>query len=227
MAHLYAEENIAGLVRYTRQAIRLVGTMVGLPVALLCGLAVPFLRLWLGEEFVPLAPLLIVLLSYLIIDLAATPLLNLQQTVQAVKVPGIMTCVMGTVKLALAILLVARLHGGMYGVAAAGTVVLALHQGGFTTIYGAYILRQRWHTFILPMIPVTLVGALIAGTGYLWVLHRPVSGWGQLLAAGAFLSCLYVLASWVFVLTPAERALVVSSVSKLLRKAGSRENLHD
>ena len=215
MAHLYADGNIDALVTYCRRAIRLVGALTSLPVALLCGLAVPFLRLWLGAEFVPLAPLLILLIGYLTIDIAVTPLLNLQQTVQAVKVPGIMTCVMGVVKLGAAVLLVAGFGGGMQSVAAAGAVVLTLHQGGFTTVYGAWILRQRWHTFIVPLLPIVLVCASTAGAGYAWTLHRPIAGWGQLITAGVVLSGIYILACWCFVLARTERGLLLSRLRTL------------
>ncbi|MHB9108699.1 MAG: lipopolysaccharide biosynthesis protein [Armatimonadota bacterium] len=215
MAHLYAEGKVAELVAYCRQAIRLVGVLVALPVALLCGLAAPFLRLWLGDAFVPLAPLLIMLVGYLTVDIAVTPLLNLQQTMQAVKVPGIVTCVMGIVKLGVAVLLVAGYGGGMYSVAAVGAVVLTLHQGGFTTVYGARILGQRWHTFIVPLIPVVLVCVLIAGMGYAWTLSRPVAGWVQLITTGLVLSGIYILACWYFVLTKTERALLPSRIRAL------------
>ena len=140
---LYGRQDTTGLVAYCRRAVKFVGLVMALPTGLICGFAQPLLGIWLGPSFEPLAPLMMLMSIHLCVNLAVFPLFNIQVATNRVRVPGILTCVMGVGNLGLALLLAGPVGWGMYGVAAAGAVMLTAKNLVFTPIYGAtYRLNQ-------------------------------------------------------------------------------------
>ncbi len=160
----YAHGNITGMVRLSKQAVKLMGVGLALPIGLLCGLAKPVLLIWLGADFQEMASLMVVLLGHLCVNLAIQPLLSLNSATNHVRTPGLVTLGLGVANFLLAMSW-ARWGGwGVVGVAAAGAVVLTLKNFVFTPIYAAKILNQRWCTFYTSLLPSFV---LSLGTGLL------------------------------------------------------------
>ena len=65
MLYYYARHDIDGLSRYGRQAVKLVGLMMALPIGLICGLSTPLLQTWLGPKFADLAWLMSLMTMHL------------------------------------------------------------------------------------------------------------------------------------------------------------------
>src|SRR6185503_1291636 len=68
--YYYARKDLDGLLLYLRRAIKCLGLMLALPIALMCGFAEPLLRLWLGPEYGQLSPLLFLMTAHLCINMA-------------------------------------------------------------------------------------------------------------------------------------------------------------
>ena len=131
-----ARQDMSQMALMTRKAIKWMGLFVALPIGGLIGFSSPFLRLWLGDEFVVLTPLLILLSAHLCVNLAVRPLFPIQTALNKVRIPGLVTLLLGILNLGLAIWWVEWDQLGM-GVALAGAVVLTLKNTVFTPIYGA------------------------------------------------------------------------------------------
>jgi len=87
-----------------------------------------------------------------------------------VRLPGILTCVMGLGSLGLALLLAGPVGWGMYGVAVAGAVMLTAKNLVFTPLYTARILGLGYGTFYREILPVVASTIGLAGAG--WWLAR-------------------------------------------------------
>ena len=115
--YYYARKDIAGLVVYGQRTVRLVGIGLAVPIGLVCGLFQAASQC-VGREGVCLdgwtggTPY-----RLLCINLAVSPLFNIQNAMARVRVPAIVTCVMGPMNLGLAILLAGPAGLGIYGVA--------------------------------------------------------------------------------------------------------------
>jgi membrane protein EpsK len=212
---LYGREDTAGLVSYSRSAVKFVGLMIALPIGLICGLGQPLLRIWLGPAFEPLSPLLMLMCLPLCVNLAVLPLFNIQVATNHVRLPGILTCVMGLGNVGLALLLAGPVGWSMYGVAAASAVMLTAKNLVFTPFYAARILGLGYKTFYREILPViaSTIGLTLMGW---WLAHdQPLRTWPGLGLAAIGLSAAFFAGAHYFVLTREERSDVLRRIRSL------------
>jgi membrane protein EpsK len=204
----HARQDHAAVDRIARQSVRLLGLALALPIGALCGFARPFLQTWLGATFTALAPLLVLLVAPLAVNLAVLPLFSTQIALKAVRWPGIVTLLSGAANLGLALALVSWTRLGMLGVALAGAIVLTLKNAVFTAIYGAKIRNAPWWQYLQAMLPgllATLAVALVTG-GLSKALA--LESWLALGACALVVSVSYCALVGVFGLKPEERVLL-------------------
>ncbi|HDQ99860.1 MAG TPA: polysaccharide biosynthesis protein [candidate division WOR-3 bacterium] len=222
--HRYARGDAEGVRRLGRRAVRLMGILLALPVGLVCGLAGPFLRAWLGPGFAGTAGLLVLMVAPLGLNLAVIPLFGIQVSHHRVRWPGIVTLAAGVANLGLAVALASWGQMGMAGVALAGAVILTLKNALFTTLYGARFDGSRWWSYLVALVPGLVGAALLAAAGRVVLALLP-GGAGQssvatgLVAVGLGLG--YAVAAWRFGLRAEDRALLPRVRGKPAAQAGS------
>ncbi|MHB9131494.1 MAG: lipopolysaccharide biosynthesis protein [Armatimonadota bacterium] len=205
----YARGDMDGLIRYSRLAVKFLGLVMALPIGLICGLSYPLLQIWLGKPFAGLAPLLSLMTIHLCINLGIVPLFNLQMAANRVRWPGIVTFITGAINLGLALLLADRVGWGMYGVAAAGAIMLTAKNAVFTPLYGAHILRKPLLTFFRELLPIVVMTVLVAGIGWGAARIWSLTSWLSLIGVGLLLSLVYVVAVVAGCLSPQERQIAL------------------
>ncbi|MCE5199736.1 MAG: oligosaccharide flippase family protein [Armatimonadota bacterium] len=211
---LYACKDMSGLVRYSKQAVKFVGLLIALPIGVICGLSRPLLHLWLGPKFEPLAPLMSLMTIHLCVNLGIMPLFNISTATNNVRWPGIVTCIMGVANVCLAILLAGPVGWGMYGVAAAGAIMLTAKNLVFTPLYGAHILGIKHGAFFSETIPIITATIGLSCLGWLMGRMSFVQSWNGLIFATMGLSITYVCAAWLLLLTTQERSTVLRMLSR-------------
>lgn len=204
--YFYARGDVSGLIGYARRSVKFLGLLLALPIGLVCGFSRPLLSLWLGPEFSSLAPLMSLMTLHLCVNLAVLPLFGIQVATNNVRWPGIVTCILGAMNFGLAIFLAGRVGWGMYGVAAAGAIMLTARSMLFTPIYGAHILGTTWWVFHREMLPVVLSAGAIALAGWYLSSHLHLTTWWRLIGIGVATSLIYVAVAYAAILSPAERA---------------------
>ena len=210
----YARNDFDGLCLYGRQAVKLIGLLMALPIALICGFSTPLLLTWLGPKFADLTWLMTLMTAHLSFNLAVTPLFSVQNVTNRARTPAIVTVVMGIGNLGLAILLGGPMGWGLYGVAAAGAIALTIKNFVFTPLYAAHILNRRLTAFWGEMVPI-IVATVTTAAACKWLAATwDVSGWIHLTVAGALVSLLYAAAGYWILLTREERALAWSVIPK-------------
>ena len=209
----YARQDFDGLMAYLTRAVKCLGLALGLPISLMCGFSEPLLRLWLGPRFSSLHPLLFLMSAHLCINVPILPLLGLQLATNRVKVPAVVTMVTGIANLGLALVLAGPVGWNLYGIAAAGAIMLTLKNVFFTPIYGAHVLGKPCGVFFRQLaliVAVTAVSILFC-RGVLWL--GPIEGWDQLAMVSLGISALYGLVVYRLILTVEERKMVRSLMS--------------
>ena len=205
---LYSQNNLSGLARFSSLSVKFVGLMIGLPIGLICGLAKPLLTLWLGPEYADLSWLLVILVCHLCINLAVIPLFSVQVATNHVRVPGILTLIMGIANACLAVALALWSGLGYLGIALAGATVLTAKNGLFTPIYNARILGLPWWRFLKDLLATTFATLLVSGVTYRISTSRQLTTWAQLALVGAMIGSLYLVAAYFLAINPQERALI-------------------
>ncbi|HEY3417593.1 MAG TPA: oligosaccharide flippase family protein [Armatimonadota bacterium] len=201
----YAQHDLSGLVQYSQRAVKMLGLVIALPIGLICGLSRPLLHAWLGPEFAALSPLLSLMTIHLCVNLGVLPLFNIQVATNNVRLPGILTCVMGAMNLGLALWLAGPVGWGMYGVAAAGAIMLTAKNLLFTPLYGAHILGIGHGTFFRATIPIIVATLGLTASGWGIASLFPILSWTALFGVGAILTCLYLGFTYLILLTKEER----------------------
>ena len=215
---LYAQNNLAGLVRFCRLSIKFVGLAMALPIGLLCGLAKPLLTVWLGPGFADLSWLVVVLIGHLCINTAVVPLFSVQVATSNVRVPGVVTLIMGMANAGLAVALALWSGWGYISIAIAGAVVLTIKNALFTPVYNARVLRLPWWTFLPSLVTSTLAWLLVSAAAFWISLNWALASWLQLALAAAIIAGIYVIAIYFLGLGADERSLVKSEIRQRLVK---------
>jgi len=205
----YARNDLDAVNRISKQAVKFLALAMALPIGVLCGLAQPLLALWLGPSFRKLSGLVVMLTAHLAINLAVLPLFGLNIAFNKVKLPGIVTLLMGLLNIGLAIAFV-EFGWGALGIAAAGAIVLTLKNMLFTPVYTAMIQKLPWWTFMSTMLPGIIATLFTAGMAYGATQLLAVGSWLTLIAIGGVIGLLYVLIVYLWVLNERDRRLLVT-----------------
>jgi membrane protein EpsK len=198
------------IIRISKIGIKFLGLAMALPIGLICGFAFPLLSIWLGSDFSEFAPLLWLLVGHLCINLAVRPIFSIQQALNKVRVPGVVTLIMGFLNLLLAILLPLVFGWGIYGVAAAGAIVLILKNAIFTPWYGARILNKPWHMFIGSILPGVIGGTMLATGSFIVTTVITITNWLNLMACFGIISLIYLAVIYYLFLSTEDRELIFS-----------------
>lgn len=213
----FAREQTESLIKISKSAVKLMGLALALPVGLICGLAPQLLTVWVGPEFADLAPLMVLLTIHLTVNLGVLPLFSIYVAYNRMRVPGILTLVMGIGNLALAIALPLFTGLGYYGVAAASAIVLTLKNAIFTPWYATRVLGVEARTFTRALLS-GIVATLFLTVG-IAVLGRfvPLGSLASLIVASGAITLVYCVVLLYFGLDEFERELFLSYLPVSLR----------
>lgn len=214
----YARGQLESMIRITKSAVKLMGIAMALPVGFICGFAPQILSIWIGPDFARLAPLMVLLTVHLTTNLAVLPLFTINVAHNMVRVPGVVTFIMGICYTALAVALSLYTDWGYYGIAAAGAIVLTAKNAFFTPWYATRVLGIKTHTFTWSVLFGIMATIILAIFGSILVSVLMITNIAMLILAGVFVSLLYVLIMLIFGLNAFERDLFVSYLPLALRR---------
>lgn len=206
----YASNKLSDVIRFSHFGVKFLSLSIAVITGLISGLAGEILGLWLGSEFSEYGLLLVIMLFHLSINLGVLPLLSINTALNKVKLPGIISFLMGSLNLFLAIIFVKYFHWGLYGVAIAGGIALTLKNGLFTPWYAGKILNINAFKFFKPLIsgPILYMITFVASLGLGSLLE--VSSWLDLFIDLAIVSTVMGLVIWGLFLNKEDRRTVIS-----------------
>lgn len=211
----WARHDLDLLVTYCRSFVKYLGLALALPVGLVSGLSAPLLKLWLGPDFVELAPLLTLMTLHLSLNLCYLPLHSIAGAADRVRLPGLMQIALGIANLVLSLWLAGPAGLGLLGVALAGGVVITLKNAVFTPLYSARLLGAPPATFYREALPVAGAGLCVFGLSLAASRLLPLASWGELAAASAGVALLYGAAAWHLLIDVRGREAVLQAVPLL------------
>jgi O-antigen/teichoic acid export membrane protein len=212
---LYSNGEIKNLERFIVRSVKFLGLFLAIPIGLLCGIAKPLLNLWLGHQFAYLAPLMILLILHLCINLSVLPLFSLQICFNKVKTPGFVTLITGVLNVAGAVAL-SLTNLSFYGIAIAGMISLSLKNVFFTTWYGAKLLSTRICVFLIPImqIAVATISVFLISSGFTYFIG--IKTWLHFIGISIVITIVYVPVAY-FVFLSSEDKLFLNKNIKNLR----------
>jgi len=214
----YAHDKMDIVVNISKSSVKIMGLIMALPIGLICGCAPQLLTLWVGDQFIFLAPLMILLTFHIAFNSAVLPLLSIFIVMNKVKIPGIVTIVLGGLNIVLAIILSSMTGWGYYGVAVAVLICLTLKNIFFTPLYTAKILQAKMDLFVKPIIPGVAGTLGIALTSVIIINSIHGSLLFTLSVTGIIIGIIYATIIIRFALNKFERDILVSYLPKNLQR---------
>ena len=208
----YAQNRYRELERLSTLSVRFLGLALAFPVGLACGFAQPLLSLWLGPDFAHLSLLMQIMLFHLVINLSVIPLFNINICYNKIRIPGIVTLLMGFFNLMLAIALSYEGTFGLYGVALAGGIVLSAKNALFTPWYAAKIQNVPIKTYFVAIIPGFLLSVVLGMSAFLLDLTIRCASWMSLISLSIILAAIFSFLTWSYILKPVEKGILLSMV---------------
>lgn len=208
----YAKNQFDKMIDISKSAVKFMGFAMALPIGCLCGFAPNILSIWLGPEFARLSPLLWILLCHLIINLSVLPLFPINVSFNKVRIPGLITLLMGVGNFFLAIMIPYFTGWGYYGVAVAGAFMLTLKNSLFIPLYATKIMGIPKNTFLSSMLPGVVSMLMIAGT--ITILNHMInfSTLFSVISTCIIVSLIYALMIWTLGLNTHEHKVIISFI---------------
>ncbi|MCA9948174.1 MAG: oligosaccharide flippase family protein [Anaerolineales bacterium] len=211
----YAHNNLNKMASLTRRSVKLLGLGLAFPIGIVAGLSHPLLNIWLGPEFTHLALLLTILVIHLCVNTAVLPLFSVQAALNRVRIPGIVTLVLGILNLILAWWWAPYNSIGI-GIALAGALILTLKNTIFTPLYGAYIQDLPWHTFLTSLVPGVLGTLCITAAAFFIGQYFQIDSWIKIGVVGAIVGLIYGGAAFVIALSKEDRQFLTRFLPRLV-----------
>jgi membrane protein EpsK len=214
---LYAQDNLIGLVNYTNRVIKFTGLIIGWPVTIICSLGSCLLTVWLGSDFRHYRSLLLLLTVHLTANLAVSQFNVLQQALNRIKTPALVSILLGLVNVGLAILLSEVLEMGYYGIALANGIILTVRNLVFAPLYNAYITKQSPFVYYKSLLVPVSATAVVGGAGAIISTALHLESIVHLLIASCAISVAYLLFCFIL-LDKRERHEGVKLVSSVIAR---------
>jgi membrane protein EpsK len=215
-----ARDHMSALVVQLQRAIKFLGLIMGFAVGIMCGLAEPILKRWLGAAFTDLTPLVWLLIGPWLVSIAVRPTFAIFRGLDKIKVPGLVTCAGGIVNVCVSIIFIRFTSLGIYGVALALLICLAGKNLLFTPIYASAITGSSTFAFIKGFVPGTVMALAVAMASMFISSRYDLATLPRLLATTTVLFAPYAVVCYFIFMTAEERRL---AWSLLLRRGIPRD----
>lgn len=206
----YAINQFEQIITISKSAVKLMSLTMALPIGFLIGFAPQILSLWIGPEFIKLAPLMQVLIAHLIVNLSVLPLFSINVSFNKVRFPGLVTLFMGLGNFLLAITIPYMTGWGYYGVAVAGFIMLTIKNSIFTPWYATKIMGVPKHTFTKSILSGSISMVAIIGTIALLNHYLNITTLTSLIIVFMAISLIYFSIIWFVGLAQHESKLIKS-----------------
>lgn len=211
-----SQNDYKGVANFCATTIRIVGLIMALPLVLICLFSPQLLTLWVGEEYVKLAPLvcLLTLPAIIWIQDACMGVVNLAcNKVRATAIANLFSAIIN-IGLAFTLPFVFGLES--YGVALSWVISLILYGLVFTPLYLAYIIHAPKFTLLKPMGHGILAVILLFIVGELIVTITNSTSLISAIILGAVISIVYYFILVKVILKEEEKSLIISCLPQFI-----------
>ena len=215
----YSKFDIQGMDEIVGTGVKLMGFVLALTVGLLCGLAGPFLDIWLGSDFQSLTWVLVIMLFPLATNLIVTPFFYIHVSFNKLKIPALVELGLGLSNLFLAICLTPQYK--TMGLVLAGGLTLTLYFSIFAPVYAAKIMGLPWTHYLKRLGLITLSTLGVTLVAYFLNKTIPLTSYLHLIIGAGLISTGYLALVYFLGLSSTEKELMESFLSK---ETGNNQN---
>ncbi|MEM7698723.1 MAG: oligosaccharide flippase family protein, partial [Verrucomicrobiota bacterium] len=179
------------LCEHIQRAIKFTGYTTAIGAAILAAFAVPFLELWLGQEYRDLATLVTILVAPAGVIFAVVPMYSIALAANRVRIPALATVGFGLSSVVAIVGFAGELEMGLVAVAAVVTLAIFLYNIAFTPLYTASILKVNSWWLYAGIAKVAVASLLFFGVAKGAESLVSPESWWTLIVTGAVLGGLF------------------------------------
>jgi O-antigen/teichoic acid export membrane protein len=214
----YSRHDRRGMIHFSSTATKIVGLIMALPTALVCIFSPQLLTLWVGSEFAHLAPLIWICVAPIIIQIMASCTSPIIVAYNRVRTLALLTLSIGALNVILAISLPTIVDIGMYGVALAGLITLAIKYGFINPLFVAQITQVSKYFYLKYMAHGIGGLSVLLIFGTIFNLFFDIVSLPSLIISILGISIIYLLLVLRCALTTEERVMLHSCIPRTFQK---------
>jgi len=213
-----ARDDKHGMKKFVAFSVKITTLITALLIGLVCIFAAQLLKIWVGEEYMFLASLVMVIIIPVIFSVQSSCCAPVNAAYIKVRLPAIANIFGGGLTIILALTLPNIFGIEMYGVALGVGISTCLISCFISPIYGAYILNTRLSTFLKPAVPGYIALVILILFGILLNNLFSIDTLFEVLLAGGIITIVYFLIIFKILLTKNERILIRSCIPSYIAK---------
>lgn len=213
-----ARDDKHGMKKFVAFSVKITTLITALLIGLVCIFAAQLLKIWVGEEYMFLASLVMVIIIPVIFSVQSSCCAPVNAAYVKVRLPAIANIFGGGLTIILALTLPNIFGIEMYGVALGVGISTCLISCFISPIYGAYILNTRLSTFLKPAVPGYIALVILILFGILLNNLFSIDTLFEVLLAGGIITIVYFLIIFKILLTKNERILIRSCIPSYIAK---------
>jgi len=214
----YSKGDTDGLKNFTKLTIRCAGFTIALLVALVSIFAPQLLTLWIGEEYVTLAPLVCLIVMPVLFQSQASCISPINVAYRKVRIPALANISVGLLNVTLCLTLPFVFNIGVYGIACATLISTIVINFFVSTLYNAYLIGAPRFTFMKSMLSGVLACGILLVIGNIYTSIVTVNTLGMLIFSGIFISVSYGLIVIKCFFNKKERSLIRICLPSFLQR---------
>ena len=216
---LYSKNKINELVGETKFSIKVLSLIMIVPLAGFIVFGQAFFTLWLPSK-TPNEIIQIQILSVLpnLVSSYIYTLYSINTVTNKLKVPVIVTLVLGVVSVIITYILVKTTNLGVYAIAGVSSIILLLKVLIFVPIYAAKNLNVKKRTFYGTLLRATITSVIIIILFAIINMSFKITSWGQLIICAIIAGGIGYIVSFMCLLNRTEKNKVKEKILKF-RKA--------
>lgn len=194
----YAQNDIRELKNVLYSSIKFQGVFSALPATIIVVYADVILNLWVGEEFVHLAPFLQIMVIHLGVSFAFRQIFTVNTAYNKMRFQGIITVICGGIHVLITIILLKYTKLGILGVILSNASIFFILNAIILPIYVISYLKEPLMKLYTKVIPSIITSMLIFVIGYTMKYFFRPDNWTSLF--GSLFSTLLVVVVIIFFL---------------------------
>lgn len=208
MTELYAKNERELLKRSIKQAMKIIGMLIDLPIALFIGFGDVFFRLWVPTQDARLLHLLSILaLTPFVVMGPATIIHSIFTVINKIKVNSLLVCATGFLSVFTVYGLLKNTGGGLFVIAGVSSVYSILRNVLYTVPFGAVYIKCPWHTFFPEIGKSILAVSVISGISFVLKRFMPEITWFWFLLFASLAGLIGVVLNFFLILNAKDRKL--------------------
>lgn len=214
----YAQNNISGIIRTVKRSMKIMASLVNVPIIVIIVTGDQFFRLWVPTQNADQLHLLSILaLSCLVVSGGVNVVYNIFTVVNKLKLNSLTVVINGVISTIVVLILLKNSSLGLIAIVAVSEIVGLIRVLGFAVPYGAKCLGQKWYTFYPEALKPLLPAILCAGIGYGLKQFITVSSWYSYVIFSVLIAAIAFASNFLIILNKSDRASVMNTIMRLIK----------